>query len=85
MAEGGVDNSKADRSPEDNHDNNKDNNASSLAAQWVAGPCIMGHFRSVDDMAWDPNGKYLLMVSLNQTTHLWAKVPTSSKEEAQCR
>ncbi len=49
-----------------------------LTARWVADPCITGHFRSVQDMAWDPNGEYLLTTSSDQTTRLWVEVPISS-------
>lgn len=52
-------------------------------ARWVADPCITGHFRPVVDMAWDPDGDYLLTVSSDQTTRLWTEVPVTS--EAQCR
>ncbi len=82
-AKGGADDGEADGSLEDNHNDDNNNNTSSLAAQWVANPCIMGHFQSMDDMAWDQNGKYLLRVSSNQTSPLWAEVPTSLKKEAQ--
>jgi elongator complex protein 2 len=55
------------------------------SARWVADPCITGHFGSVEDMAWDTNGEYLLTTSLDQTTRLWTEVPvmmtpTSSSE-----
>ncbi|KAL7537175.1 hypothetical protein ACHAXR_007644 [Thalassiosira sp. AJA248-18] len=43
---------------------------------WVADPCITGHFRSVEDMAWEPiHGEYLLTTSSDQTTRLWTEVP----------
>ncbi|KAL9182495.1 hypothetical protein ACHAXT_013147 [Thalassiosira profunda] len=47
-------------------------------ARWIADPCITGHFRSVEDMAWDPDGQYLLTTSTDQTTRLWTDVPTST-------
>jgi len=47
-----------------------------VSARWVADPCITGHFRTVEDMAWDPNGEYLLTTSADQTTRLWTEVPT---------
>jgi len=49
-----------------------------MTARWVADPCITGHFRSVEDMAWDPNGEYLLTTSSDQTTRLWMEVPISA-------
>jgi elongator complex protein 2 len=51
-----------------------------LNARWVADPCITGHFRSVEDMAWDPQGEYLLTTSTDQTTRLWAEVMVGSSE-----
>jgi elongator complex protein 2 len=51
-----------------------------LSARWVADPCITGHFRSVEDMAWDPQGEYLLTTSSDQTTRLWAEVMVGSTE-----
>jgi len=53
-------------------------------ARWVADPCITGHFRSVEDMAWEPNGEYLLTTSSDQTTRLWTEVPVAS-DDNQCR
>ena len=55
-----------------------------VSARWVADPCITGHFRSVEDMAWDPNGEYLLTTSSDQTTRLWTEVPVSNDPD-QCR
>ena len=55
-----------------------------VSARWVADPCIMGHFRSVEDMAWDPNGECLLTTSSDQTTRLWTEVPVSNDPD-QCR
>ena len=51
-----------------------------LNARWEADPCITGHFRSVEDMAWDPQGEYLLTISTDQTTRLWAEVMVGSSE-----
>lgn len=58
-----------------------------VTARWVADPGITGHLRSVVDMEWDPNdGEYLLTVSMDQTTRLWAEVPiTSAKNNSKCR
>ena len=55
-----------------------------VSARWVADPCITGHFRSVEDMAWDPNGEYMLTTSSDQTTRLWTEVPVST-DDGQCR
>ena len=49
-------------------------------ARWVADPCITGHFRSVEDMAWEPNGEYLLTTSSDQTTRLWTEVPVAASD-----
>ncbi|KAL3798132.1 hypothetical protein ACHAW5_001184 [Stephanodiscus triporus] len=75
---------EVDGSPEDNRENDYDDDASLSAVRWVADPCITGHFRSVEDMAWDANGEYLLTTSSDQTTRLWAEVPTTSRN-ARCR
>jgi hypothetical protein len=48
-----------------------------LSARWLADPCITGHFRPVQDLAWEPNGEYLLTTGADQTTRLWAEVPTT--------
>jgi len=53
-------------------------------ARWVADPCITGHFRSVEDMAWESNGEYLLTTSSDQTTRLWTEVPVAASDN-QCR
>lgn len=66
---------------EDDHDDC----AYMSTARWVADPCITGHFRSVEDMAWDPNGEYLLTTSTDQTTRLWMEVPTTSRMTRRCR
>ena len=55
-----------------------DGDSALVSARWIADPCITGHFRSVEDMAWDPNGDYLLTTSSDQTTRLWMEVPISS-------
>jgi elongator complex protein 2 len=54
------------------------------SARWVADPCITGHFGSVEDMAWDTNGEYLLTTSLDQTTRLWTEVPVMMTPTSSC-
>lgn len=40
---------------------------------WKAGTTVGGHFGAVQDLAWDPvGGEYLLSVSLDQTSRLFA-------------
>ncbi|KAI8984320.1 WD40-repeat-containing domain protein [Mycotypha africana] len=39
---------------------------------WAPEVAISGHFRSVENLAWDPKARYLLSVSLDQTTRLFA-------------
>lgn len=56
----------------------EDDNDALVTARWVADPCITGHFRSVEDLSWDPNGEYLLTTSADQTTRLWTEVPISA-------
>jgi WD40 repeat protein len=63
---------------EGGHENQEGGEDELLSTRWLADPCITGHFRPVQDLAWDPNGKYLLTVGLDQTTRLWAQVPTDA-------
>ena len=64
------------RVPED--EDEVEDGASPSTARWVADPCITGHFQSVEDLAWDTNGEYLLSASSDQTTRLWTEVPTAA-------
>lgn len=57
-----------------------------LSARWLADSCITGHFRPVQDLAWDPRGEYLFTVGSDQTTRLWAEVFTSDGDDvSSCR
>lgn len=56
-----------------------------VSARWVANPCVTGHFRSVEDLAWDPEGEYLLTTSSDQTTRLWSEVPCVVNGKNACR
>eukprot|EP00986_Skeletonema_menzelii_P003511 scaffold1089_cov131-Skeletonema_menzelii.AAC.4 len=74
---GGVEAMETDGEKQDGDDEEEDE---LLNARWVADPCITGHFRSVEDMAWDPQGEYLLTTSTDQTTRLWAEVMVGSSK-----
>ncbi|KAL7471395.1 hypothetical protein ACHAXS_011684 [Conticribra weissflogii] len=56
-----------------------------VSARWVANPCVTGHFRSVEDLAWDPEGEYLLTTSSDQTTRLWSEVSSVVNGKKSCR
>jgi len=56
-----------------------------VSARWVANPCVTGHFRSVEDLAWDPEGEYLLTTSSDQTTRLWSEVSCVVNGKKVCR
>lgn len=64
------------QSGKENHNHEEEDTL--MSARWIADPCITGHFCSVEDMAWDTNGEYLLTVSSDQTTRLWAEVPMTA-------
>ncbi|KAI8071807.1 WD40-repeat-containing domain protein [Gongronella butleri] len=40
--------------------------------RWVPQVTISGHFRSVEQVSWDPQSRYLVSVSLDQTARLYA-------------
>ena len=43
------------------------------AEYWVQKPGIKGHVGAINDLAWEPQGKYLLSTGADQTTRLHAK------------
>ncbi|XP_056154531.1 elongator complex protein 2 [Lampris incognitus] len=48
--------------------------------EWSPGVVISGHFNSVQDLSWDPEGEFILSVGLDQTTRLftpWRKSGSS--------
>ena len=48
---------------------------------WMATPCVTGHFDGVVDLCWEATfGEYLLTVSLDQTCRLWAPVEKGAPE-----
>lgn len=40
------------------------------ASSWLPGIVIGGHFNVVQDLAWEPNGLFLITVSADQTTRI---------------
>uniref|UniRef100_A0A4X2M3Z4 Elongator complex protein 2 n=1 Tax=Vombatus ursinus TaxID=29139 RepID=A0A4X2M3Z4_VOMUR len=49
--------------------------------EWAPGVVISGHFNSVQDLRWDPEGEFLMTVSADQTTRLFA--PWRKKNDSQ--
>ena len=45
-----------------------------IGGDWKSGPSPSGHYAVVRDLAWSPDGHYLLSTSFDQTTRLYAKV-----------
>ena len=48
--------------------------ASAHASQWRAVAAPGGHFRAITDLAWSPDGHYLLSASDDATMRVWAPV-----------
>ncbi|KAI8992458.1 WD40-repeat-containing domain protein [Pilobolus umbonatus] len=50
----------------------KDNSTTKGDNNWTPQVAISGHFKSVENLAWDPKSRFLLSTSLDQTTRLYA-------------
>ncbi|XP_028908873.1 elongator complex protein 2 isoform X1 [Ornithorhynchus anatinus] len=49
--------------------------------EWTPGIVISGHFNSVQDLMWDPEGEFIITVGTDQTTRLFA--PWKRNKQAQ--
>uniref|UniRef100_A0A8C8BB05 Elongator complex protein 2 n=1 Tax=Otus sunia TaxID=257818 RepID=A0A8C8BB05_9STRI len=49
--------------------------------EWTPEVVISGHFNSVEDVKWDPEGEFIISVGSDQTTRLFA--PWKRKQEAE--
>lgn len=59
--------------------NTNNTNQQQYKQKWKAQPPLTGHFRSVNDLSWEPtNGDFLLTVSSDQTCRLMAPIPNTS-------
>ncbi|KAI9473864.1 MAG: WD40-repeat-containing domain protein [Benjaminiella poitrasii] len=50
----------------------KDNSGTKDENNWTPRVAISGHFKSVESLTWDPKSRFLVSVSLDQTTRLFA-------------
>lgn len=57
------------------HQNEKD------SSSWLPGIVVGGHFSMVQDLAWEPSGKFLLTVSADQTSRIHVPWVRSSIDE----